>query len=86
MATVTYPDKSFIAAVGPLKLEFVWLTSVSNAESYSSKLVTPLGAVMFPVGDMGGTAWTGSTAVSGQTITMHDPNVVTSVLLIVVGF
>jgi len=85
MATVTYPDKAFIAAVGPLKLEFVWLTAVSNDQTYSSKLVTPLAAFCFPTADAGATTQNQSATVSGQTVTFRDP-AVTSQLLVVVGF
>jgi len=34
---------------------------------------------------MGGTAWTGSASVSGKTVTVHDPNVVSEFVLIIYG-
>ena len=87
MATVTFPDKAFIAALGPLKLEVVFLTAVTDEDQYVSKLQRPLAAFMFPNGDATGTTTNQSATVSGKTVTMHDPYAAASAqTLIVVGF
>jgi len=85
MATVTFPDKQFIAAVGPFKIEVVFLTSVANDETYTSKLVRPLAAFCVPAADAAATTQNQSATVSGQTITFRDP-AVTAQTLVVIGF
>jgi len=85
MATVTFPDKNFIAALGPFKLEVVFLTSVANDETYVSKLIRPLAAFMVPAADAAATTQNQSVTISGQTLTFRDP-AVTAQTLLVVGF
>jgi hypothetical protein len=85
MATVTFPDKSFIAALGPFKIEVVFLTAVSNDETYASKLATPLAAFCVPTADANATSQNQSATISGKTVTFRDP-AVTAQCLIVIGF
>jgi len=85
MATVTFPDKNFVAALGPFKLEVVFLTAVSNDDTYVSKLVRPLAAFMVPAADAADTTQNQSVTISGQTLTLRDP-AVTAQTLFVVGF
>lgn len=85
MATVTQPDKSLIAAMGPFKMEVVRLTSVTNDQTYESKLVTVLACFSFPAEDATSTTQTQSCTFSGKTITFRDPAKATQTL-IVIGF
>ncbi len=85
MATVVTPDKALIAALGPFKIEILQLTSVSNDDTVSSKLVRPIAAFMVPSVDATSTTQNQSATVSGQTITLRDP-AKTSQTLIVIGF
>jgi hypothetical protein len=82
MATVTKPDRSLIAVLGPLKMEVVALTAVLDGESFTSKLANPSFALAFSNGDATDTA--SSAAVSGKTVTIHDPGS-TSMVVIVFG-
>jgi len=83
--TVTDPDKNFIAAVGPFKIEVVFCTSVDNDDTYVSKLVRPLAAFMVPAADAAGQTTVQSVTISGQTLTLRDP-AVTAQTIIVIGF
>jgi len=83
--TVTKPDRSLIGVHGPFKQEIVRMTAATNGDTYESKLANPSFAFFLPEGDMGGTAWTGSASVSGKTVTVHDPNVVSEFVLIIYG-
>jgi len=83
--TVTFPDKNFIAAVGPFKIEVVFCTSVDNDDTYVSKLVRPLAAFMVPTLDAAATTQNQSVTISGQTLTFRDPAVAEQ-MVIVVGF
>lgn len=83
--TVSKPDRSLILALGPLKVEVVQISSANDGDTYDSKLANPTFALFLPDGDMGGTAWTGSASVSSGTVTVHDPNVVSTFILLVFG-
>ena len=85
MATRRDADKSFIFALGPLKVEYMRLSSVSNDDTIDTRLASPLGAMMFPDGDAGGTV-NCSASVSGKTITLRDPTSATNHFLLVFGF
>jgi hypothetical protein len=92
MTTVAYPDKAIIAALGPFKIEVVRLTSVSDGETYVSRLAQPIAAFMFPGTDAGSTTQNQSAVVNAaatsatqKTITLYDPAVTTQTL-IVIGF
>lgn len=84
MATITKGDRSLIAALGPLKLEFLIVTSVSNDDTITSKLANPSAAFMTPLGDAGGTV-NCSASVSGKTITLRDPSSASTHLVVVLG-
>lgn len=84
MATVTKSDKALIAALGPMKMEVIQVTSASNGETVESKLQNPTFAFMLPNGDASGT-FDGSAAVSGKTITLHDPPASGNIVVIVFG-
>lgn len=81
MATVTKPDRALIFAAGPFKVELVHLTDVSDGETFTSKLANPSFAIAFNVGDAS-TANSISAAVSGKTVTIHDPDVTTVACLV----
>ncbi len=82
--TVTKPDRSLIAALGPLKIEIVRVESPSNDDTYVSKLANPSYAILLPVGDAGGTM-NCSASISGKTVTLRDPVTSTNHVLIVFG-
>jgi len=84
MATVTKSDRSLIATLGPLYLEFLIVTSVSNDDTITSKLANPSGAFMVPLGDAGNTV-NCSASVSGKTITLRDPSSASTHLVLVIG-
>lgn len=84
MATITKGDRSLIAALGPLKVEFIIVTSVSNDDTITSKLANPSAAFMQPLGDAGGTVAC-SASVSGKTITLRDPTSAATHLVVVLG-
>lgn len=81
MASVTKPDRALIAALGPMKMEVVILTSVSNGDTFTSKLANPSFALAFNDGDAGGSNGI-SAAVSGKTVTIHDPDIATVVCFV----
>lgn len=84
MATVTKADRSLIAALGPFQLEVIRVTSITNEDTISSKLAAPFAAIMMPIGDAGGTV-NCSVAVSGKTLTLHDPTTASAHLVLVLG-
>ena len=83
MATRSFEDKALIAVLGPIKLEIVPLTDVSDGDSFTSRLQSPLYADAFNDGDAGGSNSL-SASVSGRTVTIHDPDL-TSVVALVWG-
>jgi len=85
MATSTFADKAFIAALGPFKIEVAFFTSVSNDDTYASKLTTVLAAFCFPAADAAATTTNQSATFSGKTVTFRDP-ATTAQTLVVVGF
>jgi hypothetical protein len=74
MATVTNPDKSLMAALGPFKMEWVPLTAVTDLDTVTSRMVRPVAALYFPTQDASGNTTNSSCVVSGRTITIHDPD------------
>lgn len=84
MATKTFVDKAIIAVLGPIKLEIVELTAVSDGDTFTSRLQNPRFALAFNDGDASGNNGI-SAAVSGRTVTIHDPDI-TTVVAFVVGF
>ena len=89
MATQVKPDKAIIAALGPFKIEVVQFTSVTNDQTYTSRLAQPFAALLFPTTDAGATTQTQSatigTGANQKLITFRDP-AVTSQTLIVFGY
>ena len=84
MAAFTDVGKSYIAALGPFKIEVIFLTTPSNGDTVTSKLSNPTFAIALAAGDANN-ANTLSAALSGKTITIHDPNNSTNVCVIVFG-
>lgn len=75
---------SFVAALGPVKIELVTCTMASSTDTYVSKLVRPL--FCFAAKNASGTAQT-TTSISGKTITVTDAGIsASSVHLLIVGF
>jgi len=66
-------DKSFIVALGPFKMEVIYLATASNDDTVVSKLASPSFACMFPAADAGSTTQNCSATVSGKTVTLRDP-------------
>lgn len=66
-------DKSFIVALGPFKMEVIFLSTVANDDTVLSKLSAPSFAIMLPAADAGATTTNTSATVSGKTITLRDP-------------
>lgn len=87
MATQVQPDKALIAALGPMKIEVVRFTSVSNDETYTSRLAQPVAAFMVPGADAGATTQNQSCTIgTGSTqkvITFRDPAVTTQTLIVI---
>ena len=82
MATVTNPDKSLMAALGPFKMEWVPLTSVSDEDTVTSRMVRPVSAMFVSTTDATGTTTNPSCTISGRTITINDPATSTGFLLV----
>jgi hypothetical protein len=72
MATVTNPDKSLMAVLGPFKMEWVPLTAVTNLDEVTSRMQRPVAALFFPTQDANNTGQSSCT-ISGRTITINDP-------------
>lgn len=85
MATVTKADRALIAVLGPFKVEIIQVTAVTDGDTVVSKLQNPTWAHYLPDGDLGGAAWEGSASISGKTVTLHDPNVITTGVVLVFG-
>ncbi len=89
MATQVQPDKAIIAALGPFKIEVVRFTSVTNDQSYTSRLSQPFAAILIPRADAGSTTQNQSatigTGANQKLITFRDP-AVTAQTLIVIGY
>lgn len=73
-----------IIALGPIKMEVATFTATVDGDTYASRLQRPVFALAFNNGDAGGANGI-SAAVSGRTVTFHDPDIAT-VGLIVFGF
>jgi len=85
MATEAQSDVTKIIALGgSLKMEVRVFTSVSDGDTFVSKLATPSFALAFSTADAGGTTTNMSATVSSKTITIQDP-ATTSVAVIVFG-
>lgn len=87
MAAVTgsKPDKSFIAVLGPFKIEFVHLASVTSGDTYESKLASPQFAVPFEIQVGASPSAVGVCNVSGKTVTITGVDAASEQLLLVFG-
>ena len=72
MAAFADVGKSYIAAMGPFKMEVVFLTDPNDNDTFTSKLSNPTFAFGVHTGDATGTD-VFSVSLSGKTITLHDP-------------
>lgn len=84
MAAFVEGNKGFIAALGPFKMEVIYLTTPSNGDTVTTKLANPSFAVALMTGDAGGTNQV-SAALSGKTVTIHDPANSQNAVVIVFG-
>jgi hypothetical protein len=76
-------DKSFIAVLGPFKIECVLFEDAVDGSTFASKLADPQFAAAFDLGDASGASDV-SAGVSGKTVTIHDP-AGTNVMVFVFG-
>lgn len=68
MATVSH---QYITALGPVKMEVVDLTSLTDADTFTTRIQNPLFAVCSEYGtDANGTA---TASISGRTVTINNP-------------
>ena len=84
MAAFNDVGKSYIAALGPFKIEVIHLTNPANGDTVTSKLANPSFAFGAMTGDAANTNDL-SVALSGKTITIHDPVGSENVCVIVFG-
>ena len=66
-------DKSYICALGPIKLEILDVSAYTDGDTISSRLQRPLFATHFSQADLASTA-SGSVTISGRTLTLRDAN------------
>ena len=81
MATEVFADKSIMNNFGPMKMEVIPLTAVLNGETITSRMQNPQHAFMVSDGDAAGVA-TASVAISGRTLTLHDPAITTNIVIV----
>jgi len=84
MAAFTDVGKSYIAALGPFKIEVVHLTDPNDGDTFTSKLSNPSFAFGVVTGDATGTVDL-SVSLSGKTVTLRDPPGSLNVCVIVFG-
>lgn len=84
MAAFTDVGKSYIAALGPFKVEVVFLTDPNDNDTFTSKLSNPSFAMGVHTGDATGTT-DFSVSLSGKTITLHDPRGSLDAVVLVFG-
>ena len=84
MAAFNDVGKSYIAALGPFKMEVVFLTNPADDDTFTSKLANPTFAIAVHIGDATGTTDV-SVALSGKTVTIHDPRGSLNLCVIVFG-
>jgi hypothetical protein len=80
MAALTRSDVSYIAALGPFKIEVIIAAAAVNGDTVTTTLANPTAAVLLAASDATGTA--PSAALSGKTITLHDPSGTTDVVIV----
>lgn len=83
MATV---DKRYITALGPIKMEVMFLSAVTTADTVTSLLANPVNAV-FQSDNTGGATVAPAASVSSKTITLTQTALAAGTgTLIVFGF
>lgn len=75
---------SYVTALGPIKVEFVTCTMASSTDTYTSKLVRPLAAIIH----VNSTSTANPVySLSGSTFTVTETNISSSTVnLIIFGF
>lgn len=84
MAVVSKADIARQLLGSSLKVEYVELTSVSDNDTFVSKLQNPFSALAFPMADNGAANNLHAT-VSSRTVTVREPGSVTAVAVLVFG-
>jgi hypothetical protein len=84
MATATYADKSLMANLGPMKMEFAPLTAVGAGDTYTSRMQNPTHAAFFPALTNGTTS--PHCTISGRTVTITNADTAGSGFLLVFGW
>lgn len=83
MATV---DSRYIAALGPVKMEVMFLSAVSTADTVTTNIQRPVNAI-FQSSNTGGATASPTASVSGKTITLTQASLSAgTATLIVFGF
>ena len=84
MAAFVDVGKSYIAALGPFKIEVIHLTDPNDGDTVTSKLANPSFACAMVTGDATGTTDI-SVSLSGKTLTLRDPPGSLDAVVIVFG-
>ena len=82
MATRQVTDKDLIFTAGPFKMEVVPLEAVVDNDTFVSKLANPSFALAINNGDAELAGCSISASVSGKTVTVHDPDISTVLVLV----
>lgn len=86
MAAITATN-TFIAPLGPVKLEVVNAASVDDGDTYVTRIQRPLFACFIQNSDSDTTAYEVNCAISGRTITFNQSNLSADTgVLLVFGF
>lgn len=86
MSTVEpgYTDKSMMAVLGPMKMEFVPLSVVGAADTYTSRMVRPTHALFIPTLTNGTTS--PHCTISGKVVTITNGDTAGEGFLLVFGY
>jgi hypothetical protein len=84
MSTAVYTDKSLMANLGPMKMEFAPLSVVGAADTYTSRMQRPTHAAFFPTLTNGTTS--PHCTVSGRTVTITNGDTAGVGFLVIFGF
>ena len=84
MATVS---NRYVAVLGPIKMEVLHLTAVTDADTVTSNLQRPLFAVAVPGTDTATISVAINAAISGRTITINSADLSAEIVdVLVFGF
>ena len=90
LVTATNDNKSLIAALGPMKMEVVEITAVTDLDTYNSKLANPTFGFMFANEDAGAVSVNSSvvTTADSRVVTLHNPpaGAASATILVLFGF